>query len=70
MTEQCTAQITKYAPFTMGGPVNQTSQCENDAAHIVTEKSSDETMPVCARCLTKFWKLNEGDEALYSVTDT
>ncbi len=65
--EKCSAEVTTYRPFIMGGDVNQTRQCKNDANHMVTQKSDDQTMPLCTHCLGKFWKLNAGDEALYSV---
>ncbi len=67
--DRCSAEVTTYTPFIMGGDVNQTKQCEKDSEHIVTQKSDGQTMPLCAHCLGKFWRLNKGDEALYSVNE-
>lgn len=66
---QCTAMITTYQPFIMGGDVNQTKQCEAPEEVIVTEISSGEQMPLCKSCLIKFQEHNEGDEALYNIKE-
>ena len=70
-TEKCSAEVTTYTPFIMGGNVNQTSQCVFDSEVIVKEILTGQTMPLCKRCLIKFWKLNSepGDTELYKVEE-